>query len=85
MLRKSLLSVAGAGLILAPGVALARPPADAMSFSDIAAKIEQRPDFAYFDDVEWDDDGHYDVDYVTKEGGEVSIEIDPRTGEPRKR
>ena len=70
-------------MILAPTVVMAKPPADAVPLSQIAAKIEQRADFAHFDDIDWDDDGYYEIEYVTKDGAEVSIKIDPRTGEPR--
>ena len=61
-----------------------QPPADAMPLSQILAKIEQRPDFRYIDDVEWDDDGYYELEYRTKDGGEVRLKLDPKTGEVRR-
>ncbi|MDM7947474.1 PepSY domain-containing protein [Oceanibaculum nanhaiense] len=61
-----------------------QPPADAMPLSQILAKIEQRPDFRYIDDLEWDDDGYYELEYRTKDGGEVRLKLDPKTGEVRR-
>ena len=61
-----------------------QPPADAMPLSQILAKIEQRPDFRYIDDVEWDDDGYYELEYRTKDGGEVRLKLDPKTGDVRR-
>ncbi|WP_040708303.1 PepSY domain-containing protein [Oceanibaculum indicum] len=74
-------------VIASAGLAEARdmqPPADAMPLSQIVAKIEQRPDFRYIDDLEWDDDGYYEIEYRTKEGGEVRLKLDPKTGEARR-
>ncbi|RKQ67972.1 PepSY domain-containing protein [Oceanibaculum indicum] len=73
--------IAGAGLAEARDM---QPPADAMPLSQIVAKIEQRPDFRYIDDLEWDDDGYYEIEYRTKEGGEVRLKLDPKTGEARR-
>lgn len=61
-----------------------QPPDDAMPLSQIVAKIEQRPDFRYIDEIEWDDDGYYEIEYRTKEGGEVKLKLDPKTGEQRR-
>ena len=45
--------------------------------------IEERDDVHYFDEVEWDDDGYWEVEYYRRDGSEVEVEIDPVSGEPR--
>lgn len=74
---------------LASGVALAQdrpsplPPENARKLSEILATIEQRNDFRYVSDVEWDDDGYYDITYFTGDKAKVEIKIDAVTGKPR--
>ncbi|HRF09402.1 MAG TPA: PepSY domain-containing protein [Xanthobacteraceae bacterium] len=58
------------------------PPADAMALSSIIAKLEQRADFAHIKEIDWDD-GLYEVEYRTKDGGSREVKLDPRTGETR--
>lgn len=74
-----------AGLALAAGAAAAqdRPPEDAMPLSEVLAMLEAGGDVAYFDEIEWDDDGYWEVSYYRADGSEVSVDLDPSTGEPR--
>jgi hypothetical protein len=37
----------------------------------------------YFKEVEWDDDGYWEVEFYRTDGSEVEVDIDPWTGEPR--
>jgi len=72
---------------LAGGEALAQaqdkaPPQDARKLSEIIARVEQRPDFRYISEVEWDDGG-YDVTYYTGDNAKVEIKFDPVTGETK--
>lgn len=66
------------------GPALAAPPSDAMPLSEIIATIESQADFAHVDEIEWDDDGHWDVEYYRTDGSKVSVEIDPVSGQARR-
>lgn len=87
MIRIAAPALALAFVMGSVGLAEARdlqPPADAMPLSQILAKIEQRADFRYVDEVEWDDDGYYELEYRTKDGGAVKLKLDPRTGEVRR-
>lgn len=59
------------------------PPENAMKLSEIIAKIEQRDQFRYIDEVDWDEEGYYEVTYYTSDKAKVEIKIDPATGEPR--
>ncbi|MDI6028155.1 PepSY domain-containing protein [Corticibacterium sp. UT-5YL-CI-8] len=59
------------------------PPANSMKLSEIVAKVEARTQFAYIDEIDWEDDGYYDVTYYTTDKAKVEIKIDPATGEPR--
>jgi hypothetical protein len=58
------------------------PPPDARKLSEIIAKVEQRNDFRYIDEVEWDS-GAYTVTYYTTDKAKVEITYDPVTAEPK--
>lgn len=78
-------SLATLGLILSPVIANAQdsPPANAMPLSEILAKVEADlgSDLGHFSEIEWDDDGYYDVEYHNAEDREVSMRLDPMTGD----
>lgn len=68
---------------LAPALAIAAPPpADGLKLSQIAAQVEGRVGTAlsYIDELEWDDDGYWEVKYITTDGKKVEEKLDPRTG-----
>ena len=72
-----------ATLSLAPAAAFAAaPPADALKLSEIVAKVEAHAaaDLAYVDEVDWDDDGYWKVEYKTQTGAEVDLRVDPVSG-----
>lgn len=77
-----LMTAAAALLLAAPAFADPAPPANAMPLSQIIAKVEQSADFGHMKEIEWDD-GLYEVEYRTKDGGTRELKLDPRTGEPR--
>lgn len=72
-----------AAVLALPAAALAQPPAGALPLSDILAMVEQREDVAYFDEVEWDSDGYWEVEFYRPDGAQVEIDIDPLTGDNR--
>jgi len=76
-------TLALAGLILLPASALAQPPADAMPLSEILASIENEADFSYFDEIDWDDDGHWEIEYYRADGASVEVDADPVSGQRR--
>ncbi|MDX8434406.1 MULTISPECIES: PepSY domain-containing protein [Mesorhizobium] len=57
------------------------PPPNAKKLSEILAKVEQRADFRYVKEVDWDD-GVYTVTYYTTDRAKVEIAYDPVTAEP---
>ena len=59
------------------------PPQNALKLSEIVAKVEKRPGFRYIDDIEWNDDGYYDVTYFTDDKAKVEMKFNPVTGEPQ--
>jgi len=59
------------------------PPENAKKLSEILATVEQRNDFRYVSDVEWDEDGFYDIVYFTGDKAKVEIKIDAVTGQTR--
>ena len=58
------------------------PPEGSKPLTEILRPIETRPDFAYFEEVEFED-GKYKIEYYTKAGSKQKIEVDPLTGLPR--
>jgi hypothetical protein len=58
------------------------PPQNARKLSEIVAKVEQRHDFRYIDEIEWDD-GAYEITYYTTDNAKVEINFDPVTAEPK--
>jgi hypothetical protein len=75
--------IALSALLLLPAAALAQPPADAMPLSQIIASIEGQADFGYIKEVDWDDDGYWEIEYYRADGAKVEVDIDPVSGEPR--
>jgi hypothetical protein len=59
------------------------PPANAMKLSDLLATVEKREGFRYVSQVEWNDDGYYDVIYFTTDKAQVEMKVDPVTGKNR--
>ena len=58
------------------------PPENAMKLSQIVASIEQRQDFRYLSNIEWNDDGYYDITYFTADEAKVEIRMDAVSGKP---
>jgi len=59
------------------------PPENSIKLSEIIAKVEKRPQFRYVGQIDWDQDGYYDITYYTTDKAKVEIKIDPKTGEPK--
>ena len=59
------------------------PPENALKLSAIIATVEQRDAFHYVSDIEWNDDGYYDVVYMTTDKAKVEMKIDAVTGKTR--
>ncbi|AZO68410.1 PepSY domain-containing protein [Mesorhizobium sp. M6A.T.Ce.TU.002.03.1.1] len=79
--------VLAAAVLLVGGSAFAAdesplPPQNARKLSEIIAKVEQRDDFRYVDEVDWDS-GAYTVTYYTTDKAKVEITYDPVTAEPK--
>jgi hypothetical protein len=56
------------------------PPSNAKKLSEIVASVEKRDNFQFIDDLEWDDDGYYEITYYTSDKAKVEIRIDPVSG-----
>jgi len=65
-------------------VLAATPPINALSLSEIIHKVEAQYNPKYIDEVNWDNDGYWEVEYYDAKGKEIKIKIDPVTGEIRK-
>lgn len=80
-MRKATMALAA--LIIFPASALAQPSADAMPLSEILASIEGEENFGYFDEIDWDSDGYWEIEYYRADGARVDVDIDPVSGQPR--
>ena len=85
MIRTGFAALALAGLTMPAGaMADTPPPPNAQPLSRIIATVEgSAQNLAYIEDVSWDDDGYWEVEYRTTEGREVEIRVDPVTGQNR--
>lgn len=73
---------------LIPAMAMADdtpPPADAMKLSAIITALEERigNQLAYISEVDWDDDGYWEIEYKAADGSSTEVKLDPTSGEPR--
>jgi hypothetical protein len=72
--------------LLAAGPALAerseRPPQGSIAASEVLRLVEQRPDFASIEEMEWDDDGYWEVEYRTRDDTRRKLRLNPRDGSP---
>ena len=82
-MRPTTYALVWAALLWAPPVVLAEPalPEGSKPLTEILRPIETRPDFAYFEEVEFED-GKYKIEYLKKDGSKQKIEVDPLTGTP---
>lgn len=71
------------GLYALPAVANRTPPEGALPLSEIVTALESRYDIQFIDEIDWDDDGYWEVEFFTKDGTKVELRIDPVTGSPR--
>ena len=89
MSRHTILAATACAFLMLGGAAQAQtkppsvPPEKAIKLSEIIAKVEQRDQFRYISEVDWDEEGYYDVIYFTSDKAKVEIKIDPVTGQPR--
>ncbi|MRX51879.1 PepSY domain-containing protein [Paracoccus sp. S-4012] len=58
-----------------------------LPLSEVIAALEARvgADLQQIEDVDWDDDGYWEIEYRNANGSETEVKIDPTTGEERPR
>lgn len=71
------------GPVYAQTSAPAVPPQKSMKLSQIIAQVEQRDKFQYVKDVEWEEEGYYEITYYTTDKAKVEIKLDPISGQPK--
>ncbi len=74
-------------LAAAPSSAQMLPPAGAQPLSQIIASVEARDGVVVVLEADWDDDGHWDIEYVDTGNRVHELRLDPVTGAevPRRR
>ncbi len=84
--KLKLLAIAfGTILLIAPALAQDRPPPkNAMPLSQILQSLEKQDQLVHFADIEWEDEGYWEIKYATKDGKIVKVRIDPVSGQPKK-
>lgn len=71
-------------ILTAPSIAVAAPPPqNAKPLSEIIQALEAQGDVHYFDEIEWDDDGYWEIEYVRADGSKAKVRLDPVSGQPR--
>lgn len=75
------LAAAVAALSAAPALAQNLPPSNALPLSQVIAGVEKSQPVRVFTEVEWDDDGYWDIEFVNSDNRRTSVRIDPFTGE----
>ena len=85
MLYRSLAFAGIAALILAARAWAGPPPQEAQPLSRILHMLEQAGGIAYFDEIEWDDDGYWEVRFRDSDDRKVKIKVDPVSGGPWRR
>lgn len=73
---------AAAFALAAPASAQRVPPQGALPLSQVIAGVEKAQPVSSFREVEWDDDGYWDIEFINTDNRSVSIRIDPMSGEP---
>src|SRR5690625_1092280 len=79
-MHRYLIPVASVLFLAGPALADDPPPPDAKPLSEILQQIEQESDFAYFDEVEWED-GLWEIEFWTEGRRRVKMKVDPVSGE----
>lgn len=69
------------GALASNALAQNLPPANALPLSQIISGVEKSQPVRVFTEVEWDDDGYWDIEFVNQSNRRSSVRIDPFTGE----
>ena len=65
-------------------LAHAAPPSNAKPLSEIVKALEENGNVAYFEEIEWDDDGYWEIEYRRPDGSKAEVKVDPVSGEERR-
>ncbi|MFO1145022.1 MAG: PepSY domain-containing protein [Amaricoccus sp.] len=76
-----LLALVPALFLAAPAFAQRLPPAEAKPLSEVIHNVETSLSPRAITDVEWEDDGYWQVNFVNADGRRSRVRIDPMTGE----
>ena len=78
-IRRALGGLVTAGF-LAPAFAQNLPPTGSLPLSQVIAGVEKTQPVRVFTEVEWDDDGYWDIEFINQSNRRTSVRIDPMTG-----
>lgn len=76
-----LLVLVPALFLAAPAFAQRLPPAEAKPLSQVIRNVETSLSPRAITDVEWEDDGYWEIRFVNADGRRSRVRIDPFTGE----
>jgi hypothetical protein len=80
-MRARLLLTTLAALAAAPALAQNLPPANGLALSAIVTGVEKAQPVQVFTEIEWDDDGYWDMEFINTSNRRTSVRIDPFSGE----
>lgn len=72
-----------ATLLALPAMGQNLPPANGLPLSEVIATVEKTQPVRVFTELEWDDDGYWDIEFINSTNNRrSSVRIDPFSGEP---
>ena len=73
----------GTLMLATPALADDVPPAGAMPLSEVIATVEAMDGVAMVIEVDWDDDGYWEIEYVDTDNRTHELDLDPMTAQSR--
>ena len=68
-------------LIIVEAVWALPPRRQAAPLSSILHTLEERDDFAYFKEIQWNEIGRWEIEYQDNDGRTIELTVDPVSGE----
>ena len=69
------------GLLAVPAAAQSLPPANGKPLSEIIAGVERSQPVRVFTEIDWDDDGYWDIEFINDSNRRSNVSTDPISGD----
>ena len=67
----------------AQATSISTPPPNGKKLAEILAKVEGRDKFKFISEIEWSQNGFYDIYYYTTDNVKVELHMDPVFGDSK--